>query len=384
MRLLIFILLVFSYNSFGQTKQEFDPIVVKDMSALCTSFTFNNIYKTDTLIIPKYYKKVYVSNIIGLDNMFQIFIKDETVVICFRGSTTNVSSWVENFHSAMIPAKGIVEIDNQKIQYSFSDNSNAAIHVGYALAVILMSEVIKEQLSQLNKHGIKNVIFTGHSQGGAIAHLCRAYFENTLNPYFNSKFSYKTYSFANPMCGNLDFSEDYNKKYSDSSFSFINPDDFIPKIPINYTEETNIQTFKKLSKEILNYNQTTEINSLIKDLIIRNMNNTLSTYIKTSNLIIEKIISTSKFKIKLPNYANDINYFQIGKICYIQPFQYPKILLNENELTPRMKKKQKGPYFKKEPLLFQHKPYNYYVSILHEYFEEDYNKLTNYVLSEDL
>lgn len=43
-----------------------------------------------------------------------------------------------------------------------------------------------------------------------------------------------------------------------------------------------------------------------------------------------------------------------------------------------------GKYYKKEPSFFQHKPYNYYVAILKEYFSREYRALDRLYLPENL
>ena len=99
-----------------------------------------------------------------------------------------------------------------------------------------------DQINKLNDKGVYDIIITGHSQGGALAHLTRAYLENLPEEEISSKNIFKTYSFANPMCGNEEFAREYKVRYSDSnmSYSVINPADMVPQMPMHYQEEGSL------------------------------------------------------------------------------------------------------------------------------------------------
>ena len=117
----------------------------------------------------------------------------------------------------------------------------------------------------------------------------------------------------------------------------------------------------------------------VKNLVIGMFNSPLTNYIKQSNHLIEKLVSTLYISIKMPAYVSDINYFQTGKIRKLEPFLNPEIPVDTLGLTRReiakLKKSKSGEYYKKNASFFQHKPYNYYVAILKAYFPMDYKEL---------
>jgi hypothetical protein len=366
---LIILLLTLSINSSAWLREGFDPDEAKSLIAVCNSYTFLDLYGSDTLIIPKYYRKVFTSDVIGLDNVFQVYEGDNVGVINFRGSTSKFSSWVENFHSAMIPGEGVIKIDDLDTPYKFTADMTAAVHSGYALTVMLFAPILVEQINMLNSKGIYNILITGHSQGGAIAHLCRAYLGNVSKGEVSDRNVYKTYAFANPMCGNEEFAKEYQVRYCDinMSYSIINPADLVPKMPMHFQKEKNANG-SVLYKSWADGIDRTDIRK-IKALAVRILEPVLTSYVNLSNQLIEKIVSSTYISIEMPGYVRDINYFQIGEIQQLEPFLNPKAKINTLEITTKQRAKLKKASFS------QHKPYQYYVAILKKHFSQDYKEL---------
>lgn len=389
MRILaILFFLGLSNISFAQLREGFDPNEAKSLIAICNSYTFLDLYYSDTSIIPKQYHKVYTSEVIGMDNMFQVYENGSTGVISFRGSTANTSSWVENFYSAMIPAKGTMKINDKNRSYVFAKDTAAAVHSGYTLATVLLSNAIIEQIKNLNAKGIYNIIITGHSQGGSLALMVRAYLENLPEGNISTKNVFKTYAFANPMCGNKTFAMEYNYRYKETNMSYtiINPADLVPQMPMPYKEEA-LTIDQEFIVDWIFGRETFDPNDLL-GLAIKKMEPALSNYIYSSNKLIEKFISVAYVSIDLPDYVKGINYYQTGAIRRLEPFPYPEIEVDTTGMSEQdleeLVLKEDGKYYKKEPSFFQHKPYNYYVAILRKYFSGDYRKLDRLYLPENL
>lgn len=390
MRCLLFGLLVLiSSTSFAQLREGFDPDEVKALISMCNSYTFQNLYGSDAAIAPKNYKKTFTSPVIGMDNKFQVYTKDDVGVLNFRGSTNQITSWVENMYSAMIPAKGEILLDQKSTPYSFAEDTSAAVHAGYALAVVLLSPSIIDQIKQLNQQGIYSIIITGHSQGGSLANLTRAYLENLPKGTLSAKNVYKTYAFANPMCGNKNFSEEYHVRYCENnmSYSIINPADLVPSMPMHYQEEGKLLSTDRLKSWLLG-KESFDIRKIGVELAVRQFEKSLKSYVKSSNRLIETMVSAAYGSVDMPDYVSDINYFQVGNIRTLEPFPYPQIQLDPATLTEKQLSKLKpaedGNYYKPEPSFYQHKPYNYYVAILKAYFSRDYKNLNVKYLPENL
>jgi len=387
MRIFVLILILnFASSTFAQLSEGFDPREAKSLIALCNSYTFIELYSSDSSIIPEGYQKVFTSEEMSMDNIFQVYEGDNIGVINFRGSTKETISWVENFYSAMIPAKGIIKIDSIDVPYKFATDTNAAVHAGYALTVVILAPVIIEQINKLNAKGIYNILLIGHSQGGALAQLSCAYLENLTDKKQFANNVYKTYAFANPMCGNKEFADEYNIRYSDRNmnYSIINPEDLVPKLPLNYQETKN--AFGNLFyKSWANLITTGDVPKL-KNLIVPIFEPLLTKYINKSNQAIEKMVSKLYISIDMPAYVKDINYFQIGKIQYLEPFSVPEVKTDSLSLNVNatVENDNTSDENNKKMTFFQHKPYNYYVAIFKEYFPEEYNELDLHYMTEDI
>lgn len=389
MRSIIVLLYLVSSFCFGQAKNGFSPDTATDLMQLNTSYTFFELYGSDSSVLPKSYHKVYTSDVIGMDNKFQVYEKGKTAVISFRGSTTKTSSWVENIYSAMIPAKGAITIDGKEILYNFANKDSAAVHAGYALTTLLLAPHVIKQIKQLNEKGIYTIMLTGHSQGGALSNMMRAYLENLPTGTISSQNKLNSYAFANPMCGNKEFAEEFNARFeqNSSSFRIINPEDFVPKMPMHYKEEGPL-----LNKEILSDwvfgKEKFDVRKLGSDILLRGLKGGLTAYINSSNKLIERIISFSHVKIEMPEYVKDINYFQTGILVELPEFEYPKILLDLSQFSEeeiqKMKPAEDGNYYKEENRFFQHSPYNYFVALLKKYDSKRYRQLKVMYLEENL
>lgn len=380
MRIVAFLFLLnVSYTTYPQLREGFDPNEAKSLIALCNSYPFLEVYGSDSLILPKEFKKIFTSEVIGMDNVFQVYEGDGVGVINFRGSTSATSSWVQNFYSAMIPAKGVMKIDSIDVSYSFATDTNAAVHSGYALTTVLLAPIIIEQINKLNAKGIYNILITGHSQGGALAQLSHAYLENVSGNEQFTQNVYKTYAFANPMCGNKEFADEYKMRYSDNNmnYSIINPADLVPKLPMNYQEDRNAygNLFYKSWADLITKGDVPKF----KNMFLTIFKSPLTSYINYSNLAIEKIVSNSYVSIEMPDYVRDINYVQTGSIYLLEPFSIPEDHPETNK-TDEDKEKNDNP---KKASFSQHKPYNYYVAVLKKYFPEEYKEIDLLYFPED-
>ena len=381
-------LLCISIMSFGQIEPGFDTKEVTYTIAMCNSFNFLKQYGTNDEIIPESFNLNYTSDILSMDNKFEVYENGDVGVINYRGSTDKVISWVENFYSAMIPAEGTIVIQEEAHDYRFAKAEDASIHAGYGLTVVILSEKIKEQIAALNQKGIYNIIITGHSQGGALATMTRAYLENLPKGELSSKNTYKTYAFAQPMCGNKEFANEYNERFSDegTSYSIINPEDPVPYLPFNY-EEDKLVTKEKVASWIFGKKEF-KAKKFGQDALVRLFERRLKSHVKNTNALINKMIGLKFGKVEMPEFVEDINYYPTGDIKEIAPFEYPKIEADVTGLTEKELKNYEqgadGKWYKKETKFFQHKPYNYYVGVLKAWDDREFRSLNKMYLISDL
>jgi len=388
------LLVVSSYvGAYAQLLPGFAKEEARDMIAICNSFTFIDLYNSDAEILPAGYQKIYTSGVFGMDNKFQIYQKDKIVVINLRGSTDKKISWLENVYSAMIPAKGTIKISGENVPYVFANDPQAAVHSGYALAIAYLSNDIIFHINNMNRSGVRHFIITGHSQGGALANMLLAYLENLSRNEIPKDNFFKVYSFAAPMVGNKAFVQEYNIRYAAPkiSMNIVNAADPVPSFPLSYKDENyvrdNLQSIL-FNRESFSFKKMATDGAvlLFEDKLI-NLTQKLSN--STSNQI-----SKDLGQVVLPPYVKDINYQKIGDRLEIPPVSYPKMLkdssiLKNDSLMRVYKKGSDGQFlneelYANEPMMYQHKPYNYYVSFLKVYFPAQYASLRKKYLPENL
>ncbi|RSK39757.1 lipase family protein [Mangrovimonas spongiae] len=384
----IIIIMLTTTFCFSQFKTGFKNEEAISSIALCNTFNFDKQFNSHDAILPEAFTLNYDSGIMSMDNKFRVFDNDKYGVISFRGSTDKMVSWVENCYAAMIPAKGNMTIKEKDYNYTFTQVDSAAVHSGYALTVVMLSKDIIEQVKTLNEKGISNIIITGHSQGGALATLMRAYLEHLPEGTFNQKNNFKTYAFAAPMCGNKEFANDYDQQFSDTqtSFSIINPEDPIPELPINYNEDDKLLNKETIASWVFGETDF-DAKNFGKNMLVKLFEGGLKSHIKNSNSLINKFVNFRFGQVDMPEFIDDINYYPTGKIMEIDSFEFPQVEVDVSNMTVGDREKfteVEGKYYYKEKSFFQHKPYGYYVHVLKKWDTMAYDKLENKFLLTDL
>ena len=383
MRTIIILLfsLFFSHSIFAQIKPGFDKYEGRDMISLCNSFTQIGLFNTDVDIVPSTYKKYYTSGIYGLDNKFQIWRKSNYAVIVFRGSTAEKSSWLENMYSVMISAEDQIVLPGMDtVKYKFASDDNARVQAGWSLGVAFLIQDLVHEINLLNKDGIYDFFITGHSQGGALSHLSRAFLENLPEGVISAKCQFKTYAFASPMVGNEAFVKEYTQRFvaSGMSFSIYNPDDMVPKMPITVSEKSEKIVTLENFESLLDSNSNVTFKSLgLKALTKTMLKDPVKTYIKTAGYNVHNQIEKKLGHIIMPKYSRDLNYISTNKKINIGSFDKlsDQIVSKEEEgdsLPPTILDYRKRIEDLRGGKMYQHKPYNYYLYFLKMYFNNEY------------
>lgn len=383
MRNITFLLFVslFALSGSGQFSSGFDPHEARDMAAICNSFTYIDIYGNDSEILPKGYEKIYTSPVVGMDNRFQVYIKGKYAVINFRGSTDQKSSWLANMYSALIPSKGEITIQDTTFPYQFSSDTAASVHSGYALALAYLHDPLVAQLKQIHKMGIRHIFLTGHSQGGALAVLVRAYLHYSNEIPKNLQF--KVYTFAQPMSGNFAFVNEYNQQFcaSEMSYSFVNPEDIVPKMPYSYNDSTFVREhlFALLSKD-----EQFDAQKMLREGLMYLFNEKFSRTVEKFGVSVAEQLEKELGAIQLPEPTGKINFSQVGNQIELPPPYYPLALKDSTVLQDSLflathPRNENGVFedksvYKKTSISQHHKPYNYYTAILRKYFPEIYER----------
>lgn len=223
-----------------QLKDGFDKEEYRHLMHISAHTTADTGYAKN-FPIPQGYQLLYRSAAIGLDNLWELWRYQDIAIISIRGTTRNKTSWLANFYSAMVPAKGKLQVSKDRtFTYTLSNDPKAAVHVGWLLSTAFLSEEMLPRIQNLYNEGVRDVLIMGHSQGGAISYLLTAYFYHLkAEGKLPADLQMKTYSSASPKPGNLFFAYEYESITRGGwAFSVVNAADWVPETPVS------VQTLK--------------------------------------------------------------------------------------------------------------------------------------------
>lgn len=211
-----------------------------------TAFAMDKWDSIKTIEAPEEYKHAYRSPSMGLENMWDLWIKKNVAVISVRGTTADAASWLANFYAAMAPAEGELEIEKgYNFKYKLSDDPKAAVHVGWLVSTAyLVRDILPKIDSCYMKLGIKHFIITGHSQGGAISFLLTSHIlQLKREGKLAQNLQFKTYCSAAPKPGNQYYAYSYEHMTRGGwGLNVVNTADWVPETPFS------IQTLNDLNK----------------------------------------------------------------------------------------------------------------------------------------
>jgi len=196
------------------------------------------LFNTDRFSVPYPVacKHVYRSPAGPLDNLWDLYIRDDSVgIIEIRGTTANTRSWLENFYAGMVAAQGSIQIaENENFKYKLADDPRAGVHVGWLTGLASIAPDIIDKINEYHARGIREYILMGHSQGGAIAYLLDSYLHYDTLDLLPDDLILKTYNSAAPKPGNHYYACDYDYINSGGwALHVVNTVDWVPQTPIS-------------------------------------------------------------------------------------------------------------------------------------------------------
>lgn len=375
-----FMLLIFSFIPKINTSKPkiIDGLSVQEtmeMVALCNTFSFDPHFRDySSALIPYGYRMIAQSEETKLLNTVRIFRKKNTLVFVFRGTVSQTNSWLENIHFMQIPASGIVAIEGQNFAYTFSENRKAAVHSGYVLATIFLWEKLQTEFENMNLSEINKIIFTGHSQGGALAQMFHAQLSKMEN-YKNKDLI--SYSFGSPLIGNQTFSNEFNEEFSEKNraFRFINTADVVCKLPAtNKTFEFNIQGINgAIDLERINQIFVTGLQFLPNS-----YKNKLDKSLEYSKSLAADIIRIQVGEVLFPEFNSNVFYGETGRVIRLDPQPYPVYFQEKpnegnNPILAQLSKLQTE--IRRELTFYQHSAFSYYNAIYEHYQAHHFRRM---------
>jgi hypothetical protein len=323
----LFIILFFSLTlkSHAQLKPGFDANEYMDLLRV-SSQHLDSLHPSYVLPLPGNYKKIYRSPVLGLQNRFDIWLKDSSIgIISIRATVSQSESWIENFYMGMIANQGSITISNkQNFSYKIAEDTNAYVHIGWMLGLAYMAPDIVAHINELYKKGVKSFIIMGHSQGGALAFLLRSYLQYLDEKTLPKDLVYKTYCSAPPKPGNLFYSYDYDYITRNGwGFRVVNKLDWVPESPFTVQTGDDVNSISPMRNRKESMNRLGFASKIYLKHVYRKLNHStkksLRLYNKYLGHMLYRIIKKNHPEYKEPPYKPSVNYSIAGTPIILVP-----------------------------------------------------------------
>ncbi len=324
----LFIILfhIFTSPAFSQLKPGFDIDEYIELLKIM-KLQFNPQHPSKDFPQPQYSKIIYSSPEGPLKNQWNLWLRNDNVaIVTIRGTVPKLSSWMENFYTAMSPATGtIIFKDSATFAYKLAADSNASIHTGWLIGLSSIANDVCKRLTHLHDSlGVKDVIITGHSQGGAISYLMTSYLYYKIKARELPHFRLKTYSSAAPKPGNVYYAYDYEAITNGGwAFNVVNSLDWVPQTPLaveTINDLNPINPFVIANKSISSF-------KFPKNIVLKHIFNKMK---KSSEQTRDyysyylgkkayKIISSYIPNLTQPTYSHTMDYQRAGTTIIFRP-----------------------------------------------------------------
>ena len=191
--------------------------------------------------LPAGWTLVFDSPVLGaFDNKWQLWraaSDPPKFAVVIRGTVAKARSILADLLSVMIRGSGSLAVDSLRFSYRFAADPQATVHLGFALAALILlhdpRDGILPRLLDACPAG-SDLLIAGHSQGAAVATLCRSYLEHA--EIAGPRWRHRTYLVAQPKPGNDHYGYDFDRLTGQppSAWRFTNTQDWVPQVPLSF------------------------------------------------------------------------------------------------------------------------------------------------------
>lgn len=323
--IIIILLNINSLKGQNKLKPGFDPYEYKSLLEILAKQS-DTSYSVVKFPDPENYRMVYRSEVVGLDNRWDLWVSSDSVgVISIRGTTLKLESWLEDFYAGMIPACGALQIDSNKIfRYKLANESNASVHVGWVVGLYYLVPSIIEKINEYYGKGIKEYLIMGHSQGASIAYLLRSYLYYTGKEKIPDDIQFKTYCSAAPKPGNLFYSYDFEFITRGGwAYRIANTQDWVPEMPFSIQTVDDMVKVNPFSEVDMLLKKMKPIERFLLKAIYSNMMNSVKKaqkkFRKYLGYKVYKLVNDELVNFEEPDYAKTMYYVTCGNPIILTP-----------------------------------------------------------------
>jgi hypothetical protein len=286
-------------------------------------------YFTDSNYVatPTRFNRTYSSPELGLMNKWELWTDGKTTaVITVRGTVPEPDSWLVNFYAAMVPAKGTIVLPGaDTVNYQVADHPRAAVHVGWMISTAYLSRDIRPRLDSLFAKGYRQLMITGHSQGGGISYLLTAFLrQQQKKGELPAQWQMKTYSTAAPKPGNLFFAYDYEAATAGGwAMNVVNAADWVPELPITVqtvADANDVNPFNGVDDMIKKQKIPTRWAArYIYNRIEKPTRKAQKNFEKYLGKMLGKRVEGKLQGLEVPPFVHSSNYVRTGQTVVLQP-----------------------------------------------------------------
>jgi hypothetical protein len=314
--LLILAMLWGSQRSMAQLSPGFSPKEYKDFLGITAGSVQDSAFRKGIPQNPNLIR-IYESPLVGLENKWYLWVDEtkKTAWITIRGTANNPTSWLANFYSALIPAKGTLKIsESNTFDYQFAKDPKAAVHIGWTLSTGALAETLVPKVDSLYQAGYRDYLVSGHSQGGAITYLMTAHLHDLKEKgRWTEPIRIKTYASAAPKPGNLYFAYHYEYVTRGGwAYNVVNGADWVPETPFSVQTVNDFNTINPFGDAAAFIKKQKFPQRLVFRKVFNNLDNPTQKAKKNFQKYLGKFVGKEVNK-SLPDYQSpkffDSNYY---------------------------------------------------------------------------